>query len=49
MSGKSNVIWFLEQRGHEATAQRVADVLECAKQAKSILSEEQVLAAAKIN
>lgn len=49
MSGKSNVIWFLEQRGHEATAQRIADVLESAKQAKSILSEEQVLAAAKIN
>ena len=28
---------------------RVTDVLECAKQAKSILSEEQVLTAAKIN
>lgn len=49
MSGKSNVIWFLEQRGHEATEQRVLNVLECAKQSKTILSEEQVLAAAKIN
>ncbi|MFT7517725.1 MAG: isopropylmalate/homocitrate/citramalate synthase [Myxococcota bacterium] len=49
MSGKSNVIWFLEQRGHEATDQRVADVLNCAKGSKSILSEEQVLVAAKVN
>lgn len=49
MSGKSNVIWFLEQRGHEATEQRVSDVLSFAKRSKSILSEEQVFAAAKIN
>ncbi|MDP6962693.1 MAG: LeuA family protein [Planctomycetota bacterium] len=49
MSGKSNVIWFLEQRGHEATDDRVNAVLECAKNSKEILSEEQVLRAAKIN
>ncbi|MBC8369891.1 MAG: 2-isopropylmalate synthase [Planctomycetes bacterium] len=49
MSGKSNVIWFLEQLGHEATDQRVSDVLECAKRSKSILTKEQILTAAKIN
>ncbi|MDA1260399.1 MAG: 2-isopropylmalate synthase, partial [Planctomycetota bacterium] len=46
MSGKSNVIWFLEQRGIEPTDERIAAVLECAKGSKRLLTEQQVLDAA---
>lgn len=46
MSGKSNVIWFLEQRGVEPTEERIAAVLERAKGSKRLLSEQEVLDAA---
>lgn len=48
MSGKSNVIWFLEQRGHDATEERIAAVLEVAKRSPRLLSEEEVLEAAGV-
>jgi 2-isopropylmalate synthase len=48
MSGKSNVIWFLEQRGHDATEERIAAVLAAAKSSSRVLEEEEVLVAAGV-
>ena len=48
MSGKSNVIWFLEQRGHDATEERIAAVLNKAKHSDRLLTEDEVLAAAGV-
>ncbi|MDP7061520.1 MAG: LeuA family protein [Planctomycetota bacterium] len=48
MSGKSNVIWFLEQRGHDATEERIAAVLAKAKASRALLTEEEVLTAAGV-
>jgi 2-isopropylmalate synthase len=42
MSGKSNVIYWLESRGHEATDERVQRIYDNAKRAHSVLSEEEV-------
>ena len=44
MSGKSNVIYWLEIRGVEASEDRVARIYERAKQASGVLSEEELLA-----
>lgn len=46
MSGRSNVVWFLEKRGIEPTKERVAAVLEKAKHTPRLLTEEEVLQAA---
>ena len=46
MSGKSNVIWFLEHRDIEPTAERVAAVLDKAKNTPRLLTENEVLDAA---
>lgn len=43
MSGKSNVIYWLESRGHEASDDRVARIFEHAKQAAAVLEEDEVL------
>src|SRR6185436_19624132 len=42
MSGKSNVVYWLETRGHEATDDRVMRIYEHAKQASAVLSEEEL-------
>jgi 2-isopropylmalate synthase len=42
MSGRSNVIYFLEKRGIEATDEVVDRVFEAAKKSAAILTEEQV-------
>lgn len=42
MSGKSNVISWLESHGYEATDERVAKILEAAKASKKLLSDEQL-------
>jgi len=44
MSGKSNVIFWLETRGVEASDDRVNRIYERAKQASEVLSEEELLA-----
>ncbi|HEX9794416.1 MAG TPA: 2-isopropylmalate synthase [Planctomycetota bacterium] len=46
MSGKSNVIWFLEKRDIEPTEERIAAVLEAAKRSPRLLTEAEVLHAA---
>jgi len=46
MSGKSNVQWYLEKRGHAATEDAVARVLELAKTTPRLLTEEEILGAA---
>lgn len=46
MSGKSNVIWYLEKRGVEPSEDAVERVLELAKTTPRMLSEDEVLAAA---
>jgi 2-isopropylmalate synthase len=48
MSGKSNVIWFLEQRGYDATEERIAAVLLEAKASSRLLTEQEVLSAAGV-
>ncbi|MCC6405770.1 MAG: 2-isopropylmalate synthase [Planctomycetes bacterium] len=47
MSGKSNVIWYLEKRGIAATDKAVDAVLAVAKNAKGLLRDEEILAAAR--
>jgi 2-isopropylmalate synthase len=42
MSGRSNVIYWLESRGHEATDERVQRIYDHAKSAHGVLSEEEV-------
>jgi 2-isopropylmalate synthase len=44
MSGKSNVIYWLESRGIEATEERVSRIFERAKQARAVLEEDEVTA-----
>ena len=44
MSGKSNVVFWLENRGIEAADDRVTRIYEHAKQASAVLSEEEVMA-----
>jgi 2-isopropylmalate synthase len=43
MSGKSNVIFWLENRGVEATDDRVNRIYERAKAASAVLTEEELL------
>ena len=43
MSGKSNVIYWLESRGLEATDERVQRIFDRAKSAHGVLSEEEVM------
>ncbi len=43
MSGKSNVIFWLETRGLEATEERVSRIYEHAKQSSSVLEEDEVM------
>ncbi len=47
MSGKSNVIWFLEKRGIQPTEERIAAVLDVAKKSSRLLTESEVLDAAQ--
>ena len=47
MSGRSNVTWFLEHRGIQPTEERIAAVLEAAKNSPRLLTEEEVLQAAQ--
>jgi 2-isopropylmalate synthase len=42
MSGKSNVVYWLESRGLEATDERVQRIFDHAKSARGVLSEEEV-------
>jgi 2-isopropylmalate synthase len=42
MSGKSNVIYWLEKRGIEPSDERVNRIYEYAKQASSVLAEEDI-------
>ena len=43
MSGKSNVVHWLEQRGHSPTEPRVSAILERAKRSDRLLTEEEIL------
>jgi 2-isopropylmalate synthase len=43
MSGKSNVIFWLETRGLEATEERVSRIYERAKQSSAVLEEDEVM------
>jgi 2-isopropylmalate synthase len=44
MSGKSNVIYWLENRGIEASEDRINRIYDRAKQASAVLTEEDLLA-----
>src|SRR3989440_5901963 len=43
MSGKSNVIYWLESRGLEATDERVSRIYEHAKKSSAVLEEDEVM------
>jgi hypothetical protein len=43
MSGKSNVIYWLERRGIEASEDRVGRIYDRAKQSSSVLAEDEIL------
>jgi 2-isopropylmalate synthase len=43
MSGKSNVIYWLESRKLEATEERVTRIYEHAKQSSAVLEEDEVM------
>jgi 2-isopropylmalate synthase len=43
MSGKSNVIFWLERNGIEATQQRIERIFNRAKQSDSVLTDEEVM------
>jgi 2-isopropylmalate synthase len=43
MSGKSNVVYWLETRGLEASEDRVTRIYEHAKQASSVLDEAELM------
>lgn len=43
MSGKSNVIYWLERRGIEPSADRVNRIYDRAKQASSVLKDEEIM------
>jgi len=47
MSGKSNVAWVLEKHGVEPTEERIQGVLALAKQTPRMLTDAEVLAAAR--
>ncbi|MFN0006789.1 MAG: LeuA family protein [Planctomycetota bacterium] len=47
MSGRSNVTWFLEKRGIKPTDEQVLRVLDLAKKTPRILTEAEILQAAK--
>jgi isopropylmalate/homocitrate/citramalate synthase len=47
MSGKSNVVWFLEKHGVEPTDKAVDAVLALAKRTPRLLEESEILAAAR--
>jgi 2-isopropylmalate synthase len=42
MSGRSNVVWWLEKRGLQATEEAIAAVLERAKRSTRLLREEEI-------
>ena len=42
MSGKSNVIYWLEKRGLEPDEERVNRIFNCAKQSSRVLAEEEI-------
>ena len=43
MSGKSNVIYWLEKRGIEANEERVSRIYDCAKQASAVLADDEIM------
>jgi 2-isopropylmalate synthase len=47
MSGKSNVVWFLEKHGVDASDGAVQRVLELAKRTPRLLTETEILGAAR--
>jgi isopropylmalate/homocitrate/citramalate synthase len=47
MSGESNVVYWLESHGHEPTAERVARVMERAKQSDRLLTADELERLAK--
>jgi 2-isopropylmalate synthase len=47
MSGRSNVTWFLEKRGVRPSDEQVQRVLDLAKKTPRLLTEEEILRAAR--
>ena len=43
MSGKSNVIYWLEKRGIEANDDRVSRIYDRAKQASAVLADDEIM------
>ena len=46
MSGRSNVVHWFKSRGLDATDERIDRVLRAAKEAETLLTDEQIMKAA---
>jgi 2-isopropylmalate synthase len=45
MSGRSNIIWWLQQNGYKATDELVSNLFEIAKGQRRMMTDEEVHAA----
>jgi 2-isopropylmalate synthase len=45
MSGRSNIVWWLEQRGYEVSDELVAHLFEIAKSQRRLMPDDEVKAA----
>ena len=43
MAGRSNIIWWLEQRGYEVTDELVAHLFEVAKSQRRLMDDSEVV------
>ena len=44
MSGRSNIVWWLEQRGYEVSDELVAHMFEIAKNQPRLMADDEVTA-----
>ncbi|MCK6440100.1 MAG: 2-isopropylmalate synthase, partial [Planctomycetes bacterium] len=42
MSGRSNIVWWLESNGHEATDERVVKIFEAVKKTHRLLEDREI-------
>ena len=49
MSGESNVVFWLEHRGHEATRERVDRIMAAAKASDRLLTDEELNSLARLD
>jgi hypothetical protein len=48
MAGRSNIIWWLQQRNYEATDELVSHLFEVAKSQRRLMDDQEVVEAIKV-